>query len=117
MSGSEQERSREGRAAVNENTFREINEQLVAAVAIDDGGEDLHDVVCECVRIDCTQLVTLSVDEYDAVRENGERFIVAPSPEHVIAEFERVVARHDRYWIVQKIGAAGEIAEDLDPRT
>jgi hypothetical protein len=112
----EQGRSREVRAAINENTFREINEQLVAAVALDAGDDELHDVVCECARVDCTELVTVSVPEYDEVRESGERFIVAPGAEHVAPEHERIVERRERYWIVEKVGPAGDVAEALDPR-
>jgi hypothetical protein len=114
MSG--QGRSRDVRAAINENTFREINEQLVAAVALDDGDDDLHDVVCECARVDCTELVAISVAEYDAARDDGERFIVAPSEEHVTLEHEHIVEKTERYWIVEKRGAAGEVADTLDPR-
>jgi hypothetical protein len=116
MTGSEQRRSRDVRAAINESTFREINEQLVATVALDGDDDELHDVVCECARADCTELVTVSVAEYDAARAEGERFVVAPSVEHVIAESERVVVRNDRYWMVEKIGVAGDVANDLDPR-
>ena len=112
----EQGRSRDVRAAINENTFREINEQLVAAVALDAAGDELHDVVCECARVDCTELVTVSVQEYDGVREEGGRFIVAPGQEHVTPEHEHVVERNERYWIVEKVGPAGDIADALDPR-
>jgi hypothetical protein len=112
----EQGRSRQIRAAINENTFREINEQLVAAVALDADDDELHDVVCECARVDCTELVTVTVAEYDEVRESGERFIVAPAAEHVAPEHERIVERRDRYWIVEKLGPAGDVAEALDPR-
>jgi hypothetical protein len=116
MTESGQGRSRDVRAAINESTFREINEQLVATVALESDDDALHDVVCECARLDCTDLVTLTVDEYDAVRAEGERFVVAPSDEHVTAESERVVVRNDRYWVVEKIGVAGDVANDLDPR-
>ena len=116
MSTSEQGRSREVRAAINESTFREINEQLVATVALDSENDELHDVVCECARADCTDLVPLTVREYDTVREDGERFVVAPGDDHVKVETERVVARNERYWVVEKIGIAGEIAAELDPR-
>jgi hypothetical protein len=116
MDGSEQGRSRQVRAAINENTFREINEQLVATVALDGGDGELHDVVCECARVDCTELVTLTVEEYDAVRAEGERFVVAPSDEHVTPGMERVVMASERYWVLEKVGLAGDVAAELDPR-
>ena len=116
MSASGQGRSRDVRAAINESTFREINEQLVAAVALDGSDGELHDVVCECARADCTELVTLTLREYDAVRAESERFVVAPGEEHVKADAEIVVERYQRYWVVEKIGVAGEVAVALDPR-
>jgi hypothetical protein len=114
----EKGRSRDVRAAINENTFREINEQLVASVALDAKDDDeLYDVVCECARMDCTELVPVSVPEYNSVRETGEQFIVAPGAEHVTLEHEQVVERNERYWIVEKIARAGEVADELDPRS
>jgi hypothetical protein len=35
----------------------------------------------------------------------------------VLHQVERVVARDERYWIVEKVGTAGELAESLDERT
>lgn len=99
-------------AAVNESTFREINEQL-AGIGEDAG---LRDVVCECARADCTALVPVTDAEYEAARADGQHFIVAPSDEHVDDNVERVVLRNERFWIVEKAGAVGEISEDLDPR-
>jgi hypothetical protein len=112
----EQGRSRDTRAAINENTFREINEQLVPSVALDADEDELYDVVCECARVDCTELVPVTVSEYNAVRETGEQFIVAPSAEHVTLAHERVIERNDRYWIVEKVAVAGDVADELDPR-
>ena len=95
------------RAAVNESTFREINEQLAGI------GED---VVCECARADCTTLVPVTAGEYEAVRADGDHFIVAPAVEHVDAARERVAVRNERYWVIAKAGLAGDVAEQLDPR-
>ena len=33
-------------------------------------------------------------------------FAVVPDERHVFADVERVVERHDRYWVVEKSGAA-----------
>jgi hypothetical protein len=101
------------RAAVNESTFREINEQLTT-IQVDDSG--LRDIVCECARVDCTALVPVMSAEYEAVRAHGHHFIVAPGWEHVDTARERVTVRNERYWVVEKAGAAGEVSEQLDPR-
>ena len=99
-------------AAVNESTFREINEQLAGI------GENvgLRDVVCECARADCSELVAVTDAEYDAVRADGHHFVVAPSDQHVDSAVERVVVRNERFWVVEKAGPAGEVSEKLDPR-
>jgi hypothetical protein len=99
-------------AAVNESTFREINEQLTGIG--DDPG--LRDVVCECARADCTALVPVTDAEYEAARADGNHFIVAPSAEHTDENVERVVLRNERFWLVEKDGTAGEVSEKLDPR-
>jgi hypothetical protein len=35
----------------------------------------------------------------------------------VIPEAEVVVERHERYWLVDKVGVAGAVAERQDPRS
>ena len=99
-------------AAVNESTFRDINEQLAAIGA----SEGLRDVVCECARAECTSLVTVSEAEYEAARADGHHFIVAAGQEHVDESVERVVLRNDRFWLVEKLGQAAVVSEALDPR-
>ena len=99
-------------AAVNESTFRDINEQLSAI----GGSEALRDVVCECSRAGCTALVTVSEAEYEAARADGHHFIVAPSQEHVDLSVETIVVRNDRFWLVEKQGTAADVSEALDPR-
>ena len=100
-------------AAVNESTFRDINEQLAGLG--DDVGV-LRDVVCECARADCTSLVTVTDAEYEAARADGNHFIVAPGDEHVDLTIERVVLRNERFWVVEKAGKAADVSEALDPR-
>lgn len=115
--GPRQSRSREIRAAENESTFRAINEQLLGPdVALEARGR-LRDIVCECPQLECTELVSLTVEEYERVRSEGERFVVAPSEEHVVPDVERIVAKQDRYWVVEKVGVAGEVAAENDTRS
>jgi hypothetical protein len=100
-------------AAVNESTFRDINEQLAG---IGDDAGVLRDIVCECARADCTSLVTVTDAEYEATRADGNHFIVAPGAEHVDLAIERIVVRNERFWVVEKAGKAADVSEALDPR-
>jgi len=55
-------------------------------------------------------------EEYEAVRAGSDRFFVKPDEAHVVSEAEEVIERHERYWVVQKVGVAGELARRKDPR-
>lgn len=100
------------RSAKNENIFRELNEHLVAATTPVEEGAGAF--VCECSSISCAEIVTLSFDEYTRVRRESDRFLVAPSDSHVDSVHERVVERLPSHWVVEKIGLAGKVAEQLD---
>jgi hypothetical protein len=105
------EREGKQRVAMNEATFRKVNEGMEA------GQEDsgLLSFVCECGRLHCTRLIELTRAEYEAIRENPRRFAIVEG--HEILEAEEVVQRHDRYIVVEKIGdPVSEIVEHTDPR-
>jgi hypothetical protein len=55
------------------------------------------------------------MDEYEAVRKEPTWFFVLPG--HEDGRVERIVTSDERYSIVEKIGGAGEEAEELDPRS
>lgn len=115
-----EERSR--RQAENELLFRKINEEIeqVATrgpLAVgQETGESAVDFVCECQDKGCTERLALTIREYEAIREHGDRFVVAPAPEHVDTRIEHVVDMSSRYWVVEKIDEAGDLAEEKDPR-
>ena len=99
------------RVALNEATFRKVNEGM--RTAEDTAG--LLTFVCECGRLGCSQLIQLSRPEYEALRQNPRRFAILDG--HEILEAERVVERHDRYVVVEKSGdPEAEIVETTDPR-
>jgi hypothetical protein len=106
------------RAARNQDRFRKYNEDLqpanAAHVWVD---PPMPDWVCECANALCSQPVQLSMAEYESVRSDATHFFVAPSREHVVSDVERVVERTDRYWVVEKLGPAGDASEELDDRT
>jgi hypothetical protein len=104
---------REGkqRVAMNEATFRKVNEGMEA-------GQDppgLMAFVCECGRLGCNKLIELTRAEYEAIRANPRRFAILDG--HEILEAEEIVERHDRYLVVEKTGdPVAEIVEHTDPR-
>ena len=72
--------------------------------------------ICECADPECSEQIALEAGEYESVREHSTLFAVAPSDEHVFADVERIVEKHENYWLVEKIERAAVVAEKLDPR-
>ena len=100
-------------SAKNEALFREVNNRILDAVDTVEG-EGLE-VLCECGDVDCAEIFPIALDEYRAVRARPERF--AMLADHEDPAVERVVERHDRFVVVEKIGKAGEVARKLDPQS
>jgi hypothetical protein len=106
------------RVARNESRFREINERMEPSNAAHHWVDPpFPDWVCECARTDCSVPVRLTIAEYESVRSDPAHFLVAPSDDHFVPGVEQVVERNERYWVVEKLGRAGDVSEDLDPRT
>lgn len=103
-------------AAKNESLLREVNER-VEEMSAKLGTPAGVDFVCECADTSCTERVTLGSVEYEDLRRHATWFAVAPSDEHVFPNVERVVAKHKRYWVVEKSGEAARVATRLNPRT
>jgi hypothetical protein len=103
------------RAAENQSLYRSTNERLKE---LNEVFEEVASVssewICECADTECTLRVSATLDEYEAVRQNSRTFIVHDG--HVYPEVERVVRINERFTIVEKIGDAGVVAEELDPR-
>jgi hypothetical protein len=102
------------RIGVNESLYREANEGIRRGLW---PGEEDHRVAfrCECARIDCAETVRLTPAQYEHVRADPRRFAVVAG--HEALDAESVVERHDGYVVVEKVGEAAVVAEDLDPRS
>ena len=99
------------KAAKNQALFRDVNERIEELV-----GKAWHPAfVCECADEHCIETLELSLAEYESIRASPIRFPVKVG--HDYPEFERVVAVSDGYAVVEKIGAAAEVARKLDPRS
>jgi hypothetical protein len=64
--------------------------------------------LCECGDPDCRELVRLTAEEYAAGRITPRHFLLARGHSFAMG---LIVAEHDAYVVVEKTGAAGEIAE------
>ena len=99
----------EQRAARNEALFREVNENIALLEKRYGGSTQEPVFICECSNDHCTEHVVVDEETYRRVREHPRRFVVLPG--HVDERLESVVETHAGYVVVEKIGAAGEIAE------
>ncbi len=108
--------NREERAARTQSLFRQVNERIEELNESFGLVLPIGEWVCECANERCSQLVELTIPEYEGIRALGTRFVVRPSDEHVWSDVEQVVERHERYWVLEKVGESGALADELNPR-
>ena len=109
---------RAARQARNETIHREVNERLAqmdkradASWATDD---ETFEFLCECDAGDgCDARVRMKLTEYEHIRQQDDRFAVAPGHENL--EIERVVSRTEEYVVVDKVARLEAYVAD-DPR-
>jgi hypothetical protein len=96
------------RQARNEGLIRTVNEQIAA---IDQQAtswaeaDQQFEFLCECGRNSgCDDRVLMTLEEYERVRGQRDRFALVPG--HESDEIERVVETADRYVIVDKLDEA-----------
>jgi hypothetical protein len=101
------------RMAENQATFRDANERIEAA-ADDMGLFEPVPFICECAARDCTEIVRLTLAEYEEVRSNPRRFFNVPGHEALSVEAGAGVVAETtpRYVLVDKVGVAGEISKE-----
>lgn len=107
--------ARHEKAARNQSLFRDINERIVEIT--EDGGmpkQEVWELICECADEACVEPIALTYPEYEAIRRIPTHFPIKPG--HEIPDVERVVERHERYQVVEKLGESGKIAVSRDPR-
>jgi len=107
------------RAARNESAFRDANERIEGAA---DAMAHLDEIplICECSVRTCTEVVRLTREEYELVRSHGACFWVVPGHEVVAVdgvEVAKVRERREHFTILEKIGEAKVVSQQLDPRS
>ena len=100
--------SREQRIACNEAWCRDLNERKAEWLK---NGDLAAGFRCECWQADCRERIPLSGEEWREARSGPTRFAVSPG--HVAGEFETVIEEYPHFWLVEKHGEAGEVAEVL----
>jgi len=100
------------RIARNEDRFRTLNEQQVAAEDAIVGPRSSFEAICECALADCETMIEVDRGHYEKARSHPTWFLVAPR--HIVDEVERPVETAEGYWIIEKLGASGAKARELD---
>jgi len=99
------------RVGHNESVIRKINERIEAGQW--PSGETAV-FCCECAVLLCTELIEMTLAEYERVRSDPRWFLLVPG--HEVAGHEVVVHAGDGYLIVEKVGEAAAQAEAESPR-
>jgi hypothetical protein len=102
----------EAEIARTESLFRHVNERIAETAERFESPE--ASFVCECSDRDCADRVEAPLAEYERIREEPTRFLLAPG--HEERPVERPVGGGPGYRIVEKLGLAGVVARQLDPR-
>lgn len=104
----EQERERE--AALNQALRRDVNERL-----LESAGGGAIELICECSDPRCREVVSLTADECEFVRQVPNRLVVKVG--HTHPESERVLIEEPgRFQVLEKFGPGEDVVAHLDPR-
>jgi hypothetical protein len=105
---------RQQRVAKNEILFREVNERI-KDVSAELESEEPTDFLCECGSESCTQPISLTLSEYEDVRQEATSFAIVPG--HEVDDVETVVGQNERFAVVEKdTPVAARMATEQDPR-
>lgn len=94
----------EQRILENNRLFREANEKIRMTSRHYDDPVDPIPFLCECPDESCSTIVRLTPGEYSSIRAHERRYFTAAGHEHDEERVGCVVARHDRYVVVEKSG-------------
>ena len=102
------------RAAENQALFRSVNDRVAELNKTFADFTPYGSWTCECANVRCIERIDMTLAEYEELRSDPQRFVVAPDESHVVPEAEVVVERTERYWVVKKVGVAGKVAVELE---
>jgi hypothetical protein len=94
---------------------RDANESAAKTVAATRSRHGLDWFVCECGDRRCTSVISLTLAEYEAVREYATHFAIAR--DHENPESERVIEETERFAVIETVSPeATKLARRSAPR-
>jgi hypothetical protein len=76
----------------------------------------LLQIICECGRPGCGEVLAIKNEEYQEVRSDPTHFVI--SRDHLVPEVDRIVRESEGFLVVAKRrGAPEDIAKEEDPRS
>ena len=103
------------RIGYNEALFRNVNERVRELEHGLNPGRKTLEFVCECGDETCTEKISLTSEDYEELRSRPVHFAIVPG--HEAPEVERVVSRHERFAVVEKLpGGPAELAAETEPQ-
>ena len=104
--------ARAERIGRNEDLFRKVNDQIEGVNEAFGTITGTMSLLCECGKRECIEQIELTLDAYRELRTDPTRFAVKPG--HELLDVERVVERHEGYFVIEKAeGTPAKLAEDL----
>ena len=98
----------------NDAIFREANEGIREAAEEHLESGDRVPFVCECADPNCHELVRLTLEEYQLIRSDPRMFINVDGHQASSQGWAEAVASRDGHVVVEKLGPAGDLAEELE---
>jgi hypothetical protein len=96
-------------------SFREFNEWIKASNERVGNHRPYHEYICECSDTDCRQPIELDDREYEDIRADGARFVIAP--DHENPELDQVIRENARFSTIERLpGKLARLARSRDPR-
>lgn len=90
---------------------REVNERR----RLESASDGVLEFTCECSDVKCQELVSLTVDEYEFIRQVPNRLVVRIG--HIRPNSERVIMEEPgRFQVLEKFGPGEDVVSHLDPR-
>ena len=102
------------RVGENEVLFREVNERVLDLNETFAVFTERIQIICECGNAACVERISLTPDEYRALRADPRRFALVHG--HEAPDVEHVVEETDRFVVVAKDpGGPAELAVETAP--